>query len=123
VEARADRWFHVPVLGDLWTATAAILSIAVALLASGHAVLHKRDVRAALGWVGFIWLAPVVGAVAIRGDGVVETLYALLQRCFRSIDKQFGLEAKWQISEREFLDKIFAHVDMRGFNPREAQPR
>jgi len=70
VEARADRWFHVPVLGDLWTATAAILSIAVALLASGHAVLHKRDVRAALGWVGFIWLAPVVGAVAYLLFGV-----------------------------------------------------
>jgi signal recognition particle receptor subunit beta len=67
---------------------------------------------------------PVVGAVAIRGDGVVETLYALLQRCYRSIDKQFGLESKWQISEREFLDKIFAHVDMRGFSPpREAPSR
>ena len=33
-------------------------------------MLHKRDVRAALGWVGFIWLAPVVGAAAYFVLGV-----------------------------------------------------
>lgn len=65
---------------------------------------------------------PIIGAVAIRGEGVVETLYALVQRCYRSIDRQFGLEAKWQISEQEFLDKIFAHVDMRGFTPPREAP-
>jgi cardiolipin synthase len=59
-----------PVLGDIWTATVATLSLAVALLASGHAVLHKRDVRAALGWVGFIWVAPVLGATAYLLFGV-----------------------------------------------------
>lgn len=32
-------------------------------LASGHAVLSKPDTRAAIGWVGIIWLAPVVGAL------------------------------------------------------------
>jgi cardiolipin synthase A/B len=58
------------VLGDLWTATVATLSVALAVLASGHAVLHKRDVRAALGWVGFIWLAPVLGAAAYLLFGV-----------------------------------------------------
>jgi cardiolipin synthase len=60
----------VLVLGDLWTTAVAILSVAVALLASGHVVLHKRDVRAALGWVGFIWVAPVVGAAAYLLLGV-----------------------------------------------------
>jgi cardiolipin synthase len=58
------------VLQDVWTVSAAVLSIAVSLAASGHAVLHKRDVRAALGWVGFIWLAPVVGAAAYLVFGV-----------------------------------------------------
>ncbi len=33
-----------------------------------HALLRKRDVRAAIGWVGLIWLVPGVGAL----------LYALL---------------------------------------------
>jgi cardiolipin synthase A/B len=50
------------VLHDVWTVAVAALSVALALLASAHVVLHKRDVRAALGWIGFIWLAPVIGA-------------------------------------------------------------
>ena len=58
------------VLEDLWTVVAATFSLAVALVASGHAVLHKRDVRAALGWVAFIWLAPVVGGAAYAVLGV-----------------------------------------------------
>jgi cardiolipin synthase len=58
------------VLRDAWTVAAAIVSLAVALVATGHVVLHKRDVRAALGWVGFIWLAPVLGATSYFVLGV-----------------------------------------------------
>jgi cardiolipin synthase len=58
------------VLRDAWTATAAALTLTLSLLASGHAVLHKRDVRAALGWVALIWAAPVLGAVAYFVFGV-----------------------------------------------------
>lgn len=42
---------------------AAALSVLAALLATGHAVLHKRDVRAAVAWVGLIWLSPLIGVV------------------------------------------------------------
>jgi cardiolipin synthase A/B len=42
---------------------AAVLTLLVSVLASGHAVLRKRDVRAAVSWVGLIWLVPAVGAV------------------------------------------------------------
>jgi cardiolipin synthase len=58
------------VLHDVWTIAAAVVTIAIALGATGHVVLHKRDVRAALGWVGFIWLAPVIGAAAYAVLGV-----------------------------------------------------
>jgi cardiolipin synthase len=44
-----------------WLATA--FAVAVAALASAHAVLTKRDVRAAIGWIGLILLVPVGGAV------------------------------------------------------------
>jgi len=57
---------------------------------------------------------PVVPAVAIRGEGVVETLHALLQLCYRSLDQQFSLAAEWQIPEREFIGQIFSHVDLKG---------
>jgi cardiolipin synthase len=58
------------VIHDVWTFLVAALSLASALLASAHVVLHKRDVRAALGWVAFIWLAPVLGAVGYLLFGV-----------------------------------------------------
>ncbi|MBL6764110.1 MAG: cardiolipin synthase [Verrucomicrobiae bacterium] len=35
----------------------------LAVIASGHAVLNKRDSQAAVLWVGVIWLAPVIGPV------------------------------------------------------------
>ncbi len=57
---------------------------------------------------------PVVPAVAIRGEGVVETLYLLLQRCYRSLDRQFGLDTVWRVPEQEFLGQIFSRVDLRG---------
>jgi cardiolipin synthase len=55
-------------LGGLWPAVVTAVNLAVAAAASGHAVLHKRDTRAAIAWVGFIWLVPLFGAL----------LYALL---------------------------------------------
>jgi len=57
------------------------------------------------------WLDP---AVATRGEGVLETLHAVLQLCYRSLDSRVGLDKKWRISEKEFLDAIFSHVAMKG---------
>ncbi len=57
-------------LDDVRTVAAAAISLALALFASAHAILNKRDVRAALGWVGFIWFAPVVGPLAYLVLGV-----------------------------------------------------
>ncbi|MEO5568946.1 MAG: phospholipase D-like domain-containing protein [Gemmatimonadaceae bacterium] len=37
--------------------------VLVDITASLHALLHKRDTRAAIGWVGLIWLAPVAGVL------------------------------------------------------------
>lgn len=38
-----------------------LVHLALSLIASGHAVLFKRDVRAAVGWLGVIWLVPGAG--------------------------------------------------------------
>lgn len=46
-----------------WQLAVAALALLLSLLASGHAVLYKRDTRAAIAWVGFVWLVPLVGAV------------------------------------------------------------
>jgi cardiolipin synthase A/B len=50
-------------VAQVWQYLVAALTVLLAVWASGHAVLHRRDTRAATLWVGFIWLAPLVGAV------------------------------------------------------------
>ena len=37
--------------------------VALALWASAHALLRKRDVGSALGWIGLVWLLPVAGVL------------------------------------------------------------
>lgn len=46
------------------------LALLLAFLACGHALLHKRDPRAATLWVGFIWLVPLGGPVLYFTLGV-----------------------------------------------------
>jgi cardiolipin synthase len=58
------------VLLDSWKLVVSLLVALAAVLAAGHVILHKRDVRAALGWVGLIAFAPLVGAVAYLVFGV-----------------------------------------------------
>ena len=64
-------WFDPDrVLAESWKVAASVVAALMALLAVGHVVLHKRDVRAALGWVGLIAFAPVVGTLAYLVFGV-----------------------------------------------------
>jgi cardiolipin synthase len=50
---------------DSWVTALITTSIVLGsdLLAAGHAILYKRDVRSTLGWLGLILLAPLLGAV------------------------------------------------------------
>lgn len=64
----------MPELPDaLASALAALAALAVvvgAVAAGSHAVLTKRDVRAAIGWVGLIVLFPLVGAALYALFGI-----------------------------------------------------
>ena len=55
-----------------------------------------------------------VPAVAIRGEGVLETLHQLLVLAYRSLDPRVGFERNFHITEREFISQLFSHVDLRG---------
>ncbi len=57
-------------LGKIWHWIVAVLTVVLSLLAAGHAILHKRDSRAAIGWIGFIWFVPLIGAVTYFIFGV-----------------------------------------------------
>lgn len=72
-----------------WVATAFLL---VDIAASLHAVLHKRDSRAAIGWVALIWLAPVAGVVlyGLFGLNRIRRQATDLQRARRRVASRAG---------------------------------
>jgi signal recognition particle receptor subunit beta len=91
--------------------------------------LNKKDLPETrgddeLGDLRRVIQPPMVPAVAIRGEGVLETLWEVLTLCYRSLDRNLGLETRWRITEQEFLSRIFDHVDKRGTQlTQEAGPR
>jgi signal recognition particle receptor subunit beta len=81
--------------------------------------LNKRDLPDArredeLADLQKVIRPPMVPAVAVRGEGVVETLWALLSLTYRSLDRSMGLADRWKVSEAEFLSRLFDHVDLKG---------
>jgi len=57
-------------ISEFWPHLAAGFDVLASLLASGHALLHKRDTRAATLWLGIIWLAPILGPLLYLSLGV-----------------------------------------------------
>jgi cardiolipin synthase len=53
-----------------WHLAVAGLVLALAVFACGHAVLYKKDTRAAIAWVGFICLVPLIGSLLYFVFGV-----------------------------------------------------
>ena len=58
------------ILLELWPWFTAAIHLILALCAAGHALMRKRDTRAAIGWVGLIWLAPLVGSLLYFSFGI-----------------------------------------------------
>lgn len=56
----------------------------------------------------------VVGAIAIRDVGVMETLYAVLQVAYRKLDARANLARNIGLTEGEFLTQIFSNMELRG---------
>jgi len=48
-------------MNEFWVFVVGLVSLLISIVASAHAVLNKRDVRAAIAWVGLIWLSPFIG--------------------------------------------------------------
>jgi GTPase SAR1 family protein len=57
---------------------------------------------------------PVVGAVALRGEGVMETLHALLQVAWRNLDERMRVSRNVGLTEKEFLTHLFQQMDLKG---------
>lgn len=55
--------FTVEYLASVWPHIVTGLSLGLDIAVSSHAILYKRDARAAVAWVGFIWFVPIGGAL------------------------------------------------------------
>ena len=55
-----DQFFLI--LGKVEAPVIAAAAVFLPLLFSYHIIMTKKDVRAAIGWVGLVWLVPFVGA-------------------------------------------------------------
>lgn len=72
---------------------------------------------------------PVIGAIAVRGIGVLETLHAVMQVAYRSLEARANLTKNIGLTEREFLTQIFSNIDTSGtelekdYPPKKAAPK
>lgn len=64
-----------------WQYALALVTVAFSVFAAGHAIVNKRDARAATLWVGFIGFAPGIGAILyfVLGVNRIKRRAALLR--------------------------------------------
>jgi cardiolipin synthase len=93
-------------LREYWRALATVATMLLDLCASCHAVLVKRDTRAAIAWVGFIWFVPLVGALLYYFLGINR-----LERKAKSLRRG---QAKRQTRSWTNLDHLMLLADSLG---------
>jgi cardiolipin synthase len=112
----------IAVLTDVGNWVAAILTALLAVGTAGHAILYKRDSRAAAGWVGLIILVPVVGAVlyALLGVNRIRRRasdirrsappftgqYAVLHGAERVLDQTLDGSHRYLVSLGRYVDRV-----------------
>lgn len=97
--------FGIERLFGYWPYLVALAIPPMQVAAAAHVVLRRRDVRASAGWMGLIWLAPVLGVV----------LYALLgvnriKRRARSMRSGPGGYGEWIPDRGSEQDELRAHL-------------
>ncbi|MEW4569620.1 cardiolipin synthase [Tautonia sp. JC769] len=78
--AATISWEHILVTG---------LGILVSLVTTMHVLIHKKETRAAIGWIGLIWLSPILGAIVyvLLGINRIERKARALRRDRPSVHK------------------------------------
>jgi signal recognition particle receptor subunit beta len=57
---------------------------------------------------------PVFGAVAVRGEGVMETLHGVLQAAYQALDRRHQIGVRLGLDEAQFLAGVFRSLDVSG---------
>jgi len=68
MEVEPKDWLDY--LAQIWHILVALFTVFIAVVTSCHAILHKRDTRAAVMWVALSWLVPLIGPVLYITFGI-----------------------------------------------------
>lgn len=92
-------------LQDYWPSAATFFSLLLSILCSGHAILNKSDSRAAIGWVGIIWLVPILGSILYFLLGINRV--RRLARVMRQGGMYVMVPENVFIAEESHLEKLY----------------
>ena len=109
-------------ISRFWPHLAAAFDLLASLLASAHALLHKRDTRAATLWIGFIWLMPAVGPLLYLALGVNRIRRRALvlgvhKTIRRSIPEDLGEPEHEGAEHLKLLARVVSRVVARPLTP------
>ncbi|KMO40440.1 phospholipase D-like domain-containing protein [Methylobacterium aquaticum] len=68
MEHEIYRWLGIP--ASIQADVLAPIGLAVAVAVTVHALLRKREVSAAIGWIGLVWLSPMLGSLLYVTFGI-----------------------------------------------------
>lgn len=100
------------VLRDLWPYLLAAIVPVLQAGATVHVILRKRNVRSAVGWVGLVWLAPIVGMITYATLGVnrIQRKARALRTRRANYDEWIPAAAVSEAELREVLPPDRAHI-------------
>ena len=96
-----------------WPYIVTVLNVVLSMIATGHAVLSKRDTRAAIGWVGVIWLAPILGVLLYVWLGINR-----IERRARSL-REGRPRLGWTVGPAEYRAEVPDQADSLSGTPLE----
>ena len=108
------NWPALEAISRYWPHLSVVVILA-AIFASGHALLHKRDPRAAALWLGIIWLVPVLGPLLyitlginrIRRRAVSLGVHGIINR---PIPENFGEPEQIEAEHLKMLSRVVSRV-------------
>jgi cardiolipin synthase A/B len=109
-------------ISRFWPHIVAGLDFLAATLASIHALLHKRDSRAATLWLGLIWFLPVFGAILYLSLGVNRIRRRAItlgvhKTISRTVPENLGEPEQDGAEHLKMLARVVGHVVERPLAP------
>lgn len=117
---RAINWLDT--ILRYWPRLVASFHLLAALLASFHALLNKRDSRAATLWLGTIWFLPLLGPILYLSLGVNRIRRRAISlgvhgTVVRPIPEHFGESQPAGVEHLEMLARVVSRVVSQPLNP------